>query len=318
MTTTAPRQKPQDVRLAALRRFAVGITLFNVIGISGLGFEQSWAQLLVALATAYSLELLIQVVMAWSYRTRPRFRGNGVRGLVDFLLPAHIAALSTNMLLFANDRLWIVAFAVAVMIGSKAVIRIPFGRGSRHFLNPSNVAISVTLLTFPWVGIVPPYQFTENVFGGADWALFGIIVAAGSFLNGRFTRKIPLILGWVGGFVLQALVRSWLFETSILGALLPMTGIVFLLYTFYMITDPGTTPFDPTRQVLFGGAVAAVYGLLMALHIVFGLFFALTIVCALRGFGLYLHELGIEQAMVETFARARQRAQESAVMRRLG
>jgi hypothetical protein len=39
---------------------------------------------------------------------------------------------------------------------------------------------------------------------------------------------------------------------------------------------------------MFGLAVAAVYGLLQALHVVFGLFIALFAVCALRGMGLYL------------------------------
>ena len=33
--------------------------------------------------------------------------------------------------------------------------------------------------------------------------------------------------------------------------------------------------------------MAGVYGILMALHVVFALFIALTIVCAARGVGLY-------------------------------
>jgi hypothetical protein len=65
-----------------------------------------------------------------------------------------------------------------------------------------------------------------------------------------------------------------------------MTGLAFLLYTFYMVTDPATTPSSPRGQVAFGLSVAAVYGLLMVSHVVFGLFFALTIVCSVRGLGL--------------------------------
>jgi hypothetical protein len=55
-----------------------------------------------------------------------------------------------------------------------------------------------------------------------------------------------------------------------------------------MITDPGTTPVPARGQVIFGAATAAVYGLLVSLNIVFGLFFALTIVSAGRGACLYL------------------------------
>jgi enediyne biosynthesis protein E5 len=42
------------------------------------------------------------------------------------------------------------------------------------------------------------------------------------------------------------------------------------------------------RQFAFGFAVAAVYGILQMLHVVFGLFFALVIVSAIRGASLWL------------------------------
>jgi hypothetical protein len=67
-----------------------------------------------------------------------------------------------------------------------------------------------------------------------------------------------------------------------------MTGVAFILYTFYMVTDPATTPSSTQSQVAFGLGVAAIYGLLMVGHVVFGLFFALTIVCAIRGVGIYV------------------------------
>ena len=37
-----------------------------------------------------------------------------------------------------------------------------------------------------------------------------------------------------------------------------MTGMAFLLFTFYMVTDPATTPRAPLPQFAFGVAVAAV------------------------------------------------------------
>jgi hypothetical protein len=67
-----------------------------------------------------------------------------------------------------------------------------------------------------------------------------------------------------------------------------MTGVAFLLFTFYMVTDPGTTPVAARAQVAFGAAVAAVYGVLIALHVVFGLFFALAIVSLTRGVALHV------------------------------
>jgi hypothetical protein len=62
-----------------------------------------------------------------------------------------------------------------------------------------------------------------------------------------------------------------------------MTGTVFVLFTFYMMADPGTTPVPRRSQVVFGASVALVYGLLQVAHVVFGLFFSLAMVCMARG-----------------------------------
>ena len=270
------------IRLGGLRRFAIAISILNILGHTVLGFEQSWAQPLVALATAYSLELLLEVLCCWSVGRKPAFTG-GLKNFVDFLLPAHISALAVGMLIYANDRLWVVAFGVAVAITSKLLLRMPVGDKSRHFYNPSNFGITVTLLLFTWVSISPPYHFTENLDRIGDWLLPSIIVFTGSFLNARFTRRVPLILAWVSGFVAQAAIRSVIFDTPLLPALAPMTGLPFVLYSFYMVTDPATTPFQTRSQIIFGASVAAVYGILIVAHVVFGLFFALTIVCTARG-----------------------------------
>lgn len=276
----------QEIRLAGLRRFAIAITLLNILGHTVLGFEQSWAQPLVALATGYSVELLLEGVDAWVNKHKPKFWGS-FEELVNFLLSAHITSLAVAMLLYANDRLFPVAFAVAVAIGSKAIFRVQTDKGNRHFLNPSNFGISATLILFPWIGIAPPYQFTENLYGWQDWILPAIIIVSGTFLNAKFTKKLPLIAAWVGVFALQAVLRSYVFGTPLVPALLPMTGVAFILFTYYMVSDPGTTPTKPMDQVIFGAAVAAAYGFLMASHIVFGMFFGLTIICILRGLILY-------------------------------
>jgi len=275
-----------DKRNAALCRFAISITALTIAGAVWLGFEDSWLQPVVALATAYALELVLETLDAWSAHRPARYRG-GASAFVHSLLPAHITGLSIALLLYPNSRLWAIAFATAVGIASKFLFRVPVGDGRRHFLNPSNLGISVTLLLFPWVGISPPYQFTEYVTGAADWILPAIVLAAGTMLNAKLTGKMPLILAWVAGFAAQACIRWSLFGTSLVSALLPMTGLVFVLYTNYMITDPGTSPFARRPQIVFGAAVAAAYGALVSFHVVFGMFFGLTIVTMLRGGAMY-------------------------------
>jgi Na+-translocating ferredoxin:NAD+ oxidoreductase RnfD subunit len=162
--------------------------------------------------------------------------------------------------------------------------------------------MAAVLLLMPSVGIAPPYHFTENVSGWLDWAVPAFVLCTGTFLNVRLTGKPPLIAAWLTGFVVQAAVRHALFPTSLVASLEPMTGMAFLLFTFYMVTDPGTTPVAPRAQVAFGAGVAAAYGLLMALHVVFGLFFALAIVSMTRG--VALHALAWSRALAARRVRA--------------
>jgi hypothetical protein len=290
-------EKGKDLRVAALARFATAITLFNVLGHTVFGFEQSWLQPFVGVGVAYACDLLLEAIQAWSEGRRPRYLG-GLLELVKFLLPAHITGLAVTMLIYPNERLTPVAFGATVAIASKYVFRVTVAGRKRHFFNPSNLGISATLLVFPFVGLVPPYHFTENLHRVGDWLLPAIIFASGSFLNAVFTKKVPLIAAWLTGFALQGVVRALVFDTPVAAALNPMTGLAFVLFTFYMISDPSTTPVAPRHQVAFGAGVAAVYGLLLAGHVVFTLFLALSTVCLLRGGGLWAREILARRAAV--------------------
>jgi len=277
---------PNAARLGGLRRFAIGISLLNLFGYFYLGFEQPWLQPLVALATAYGLDLALETLDARIMRRAPRYAG-GLRNLIDFLLPAHITALAVSMLLFSNDRMAPIAFGTAAAIGSKWMLRAPGRGGWKHFFNPSNFGIVLVLLLFPSVGIAPPYQFTENFVGAWHWLVPGIILLTGSFINARFSGRVPLIAAWLTAFAAQGALRVVFAGAAPLAPFVPMTGAAFLLFTMYMITDPSTTPFGRREQIAFGIATAGVYGALITTHVAFGLFFSLVTVCALRGAVLY-------------------------------
>jgi hypothetical protein len=272
-----------DPRYKALRNFAISMSIFNILGYTVLGFEQPWTWPLFALAVGYATEIVIELISAWAYRRRPEFTGNGMWGLYTFLLPTHITALACNMLLYANSRFWPIAFAVVVAVGQKAVLRAPIRGRMRHFMNPSNLGITAALLVFPWVNVAPPYHFTEEVPDVFRLMIPFIILTAGTTLNAMLTKKVPLILGWVGGFVIQALVRHFVWDVALWASLGIMTGVAFVLFTNYMITDPATTPVAGWAQFMFGASVAAVYGALMFFNVVYTLFFAVCIVCLGRG-----------------------------------
>jgi hypothetical protein len=274
----------RDPRYLALRNFALSLTIFNILGFLWLGFEQPWLWPFLAAGTAYIVELVLETLAAWAYRRPAGYRGNGLRGLVVFLLPAHITGVAFNFLVYAADQLVPILFGVTVAIGTKWVLRAKINGKVKHFMNPSNFGIVVLLVCCPMTAIVGPYHFVENISGPADVLIVLGLLTAGTILNAKLTKKMPLIMAWLGAYVLQAVIRGVLdHNISIIAALAPMTGIAFVLLTNYMITDPATSPFKTRDQIAFGAAVGVTYGVLMALHVSFAVFFAVVIVCASRG-----------------------------------
>lgn len=295
--TGPARHNPKVI--IALRRFAISITVFNIVGYLFLGFEQPWIWPFVALLTAYTTELALEWVGARVEGRAPRYAGNRFRGLMEFLFPAHITGLALNMLIYVNDRIWVMMFGVFIAVSAKWVLRAPVKGKLRHYMNPSNFGIAMILVLFPaWASIAPPYHFTEHVDHWVGWLIVAVIIVSGTILNAKLTNRMWLIFGWVSFFVLQAVVRGLLFGTSIPGALAMGTGVAFILYTNYMVTDPGTTPSKPAAQFVFGAGIAVMYGFFMVAHIAYGLFFATAAVCLIRGLFLWsLHF--VEKAKVQ-------------------
>jgi enediyne biosynthesis protein E5 len=280
-------------RLAALWYFT-GLLLAWVLGFghTALGFEQAWVHPAVAVATAVAVQILLEWADARAKNRQPRFAG-GLANFLNFLPAALIPGLALSMLLFPGEQLFPLAFAAAFAIASKVLFRAPVAPGvTQHIFNPSNIAVVATLFLFPTsIGISPPYQFTANITGWWDWGVPVFVLITGIIMHKVFTGRFPLVAAWLAGFVAQGLIRAWAFDIPPMVPLLPMTSAAFIVFTLYMIPDPATTPLDSRRQIFFGLAVAAVYGMLQAMHVVFGLFLALVIVCGLRGMLLWIQSL---------------------------
>lgn len=276
-----PRHDPKVV--TALRNFTISISVFNILGYTLLGFEQPWLWPFAALATGYVVEIALEAISARGEGRAPRYAGRGLRGLVEFLYPAHITSLAVNMLIYVNDQIWMMMFGVIVAVGTKWVLRAPMRGRMRHYMNPSNFGIVIILLLVPWASVAPPYHFTENVSGAVDWIIPAGIAVAGTVLNSKLTGRMWLIGAWLLTFALQAILRGLFFDTSIPAGLGTMTGVAFVLFTNYMITDPGTSPAKPGSQIAFGSGVAVIYGVLMVAHIAYTIFLATALVCLIRG-----------------------------------
>ncbi|HEU4713252.1 MAG TPA: hypothetical protein VFS76_16890 [Pyrinomonadaceae bacterium] len=286
----------RNMRLAALRRFAITITVLNLLGRTILGFENSWAQMFVALFAAYFTEIMLETVDALANKKAPRFKGS-FTNFVDYLLPAHISGMAVSMLLYCGDLLLPFAFASAVAIASKALLTVKVNNADRHFLNPSNTGVALTVLLFPALAPIMPWQFTESLSSNWSSAFAVIVIVFGTYMNWRYAKRMPLVLAWVAAFAIQGVLRCLVNGLPLIVGVIPITGVSFLLFTFYMITDPGATPSDKREQVIFGAATAGVYCMLVLAHIGFAFFYALFIVSFCRGIFLYFKEAPVSAAL---------------------
>jgi uncharacterized protein YjbI with pentapeptide repeats len=284
----APKKKP-DPRMG-LRTSATFATIFTILGHTVFGFEQSWAQVFVALLAGYSSAILFELVDARANDRVPEFLGGGVGKFVNFLLAVHMTSITMSFLLYVNQRLWIMALAVVIAIGSKYVLRVRINGRMRHFMNPSNFAIAVVLVAFQWTGMLP-WGYTVDLYSGWDWAIPGIIMMLGIRLNILFTGRIPTILSWLASFVLFAWMRSMIFGYPFVGQLVVLTGIPMVLFTLYMITDPQTSPGKLSSQIMFGSGIALAYSVLLAAHVQYTMFYSVAAVCMMRGAWLYVADL---------------------------
>jgi hypothetical protein len=282
-------KKVRDPR-TGLRTSATLATVFTILGHTVFGFEQPWADVVVAVATGYSCAILFEWVDARANGCMPAFLGGGIRKVVDFLLAPHMTSITLSFLLYMNRRLWIMALAVALAIGSKYLLRVRQNGHLRHFMNPSNFAIAVVLITYQWTGLLP-WTFTSDLRGAFKWIVPVIIVGLGFRLNFLSTGRLPSIAAWLGTFVTLAAVRAWLQHSPITAELVVLTGVPMVLFTFYMITDPQTSPSKLRSQILFGSGIAIAYSVLLFLTVQFTMFYSVTVICTLRGAWLLAQSL---------------------------
>ncbi|HEY6328100.1 MAG TPA: enediyne biosynthesis protein UnbU, partial [Blastocatellia bacterium] len=149
-----------------------------------------------------------------------------------------------------------------------------------------NFGIAFVLIAYQWTGSLP-WAYTVKLHGVFDLLLPIVIVILGMRLNLLFTGRLPSIAAWLGTFVLLGALRAWFQHSAVVAELVVLTGLPMVLFTFYMITDPQTSPSRLRNQIMFGAGIAFAYSVLLLLHVQYTMFYSVTVICALRGLWLY-------------------------------
>jgi enediyne biosynthesis protein E5 len=155
-----------------------------------------------------------------------------------------ITGFSLSLLLRA-DEAWLHALAGVIAIGSKFVLR----HDGKHIFNPAGFAIVVLLLTSNGVWISPG-QWGSFIWFAALLTFFAILVL-------HAARRSDIAIFFFASHAALLLARAlWLGDPLEIPLHQLQSGSL-LIFTFFMISDPKTSPDSRLGRFLFAFAVAA-------------------------------------------------------------
>ena len=254
-----PAVNPAGFRSAVARFFSIEnrylppifITLILLVGQVSFGVLESFSRTLLAIGTAMAFELALTWLV---YRKLP------------VLASAYITGISVGILL-RSPEFWPYALTSAIAITSKYVIR---WRG-RHLWNPSNFAICAMLL------LAPEFIATLSIqWGNTIWPML-VVWVLGAFITWR-VKRFHITATYVGSFIVLAGVRTLITGHPFLAEVAPITGPMYQLFIFFMITDPKTTVKSKRGQCVVAFLVAVAEMVFRLAQIVNAPYFALTVV----------------------------------------
>lgn len=209
------------------------ITLILVLGEAFYGILGGYERLAITLGVCVVTELVLSYLM---------------RGHVASLQSAYVTGLSLSLLLKPQaGLLWPFALGAFLAIASKYVLTL---RG-RHLWNPSNFAISLLLVLAPSRIALLSHQWGNHLATNAVIWGFGLLIASR-------VKVLHVTLTYVVSYLVLAALRSALVGTPVLAELAPITGPMYQLFIFFMVTDPRTTVHTKRGRIIVVAIVALV------------------------------------------------------------
>jgi len=227
------------------------ITCILLAGHLSFGILESYEKTLLAIGVSILAELVLGRTF---YRKWPN------------LASAYITGISVGILI-RSPAFWPYALCSAISITSKYVLRVK----GRHLWNPSNFGISVMLFLAG-----DSVASLSIQWGNYLWPML-VIWVLGSIIIWRL-RRFHITATYVISFILFAFLRSWMTGSPWQSEIAPITGPMYQLFIFFMITDPRTTVRSRTGQCVVVFLVALLEMVLRLYQNVYAPYYALFIV----------------------------------------
>jgi Na+-translocating ferredoxin:NAD+ oxidoreductase RnfD subunit len=173
---------------------------------------------------------------------------------------AILTALIVAMVLSAHERWYVPAITSAVAVISKYVLR----TRSANIFNPAALGIVLTYFVFStaqsWWGALPDVATPAIV----------MLVATGIFITDR-VNKMPMVLAFLGAYYALFTATAFLGDPRAVAEIYRTPDLqAVLFFSFFVLTDPPTSPTRYRDQVRCGVLVAvtsyAVFELLGAVY----------------------------------------------------
>jgi Na+-transporting NADH:ubiquinone oxidoreductase subunit NqrB len=201
-----------------------------VYGMGWLDFDITLPRVALLLATVLAAQLFCDRLVAG-----PPFRLSGRSAL--------ISGLSLCLLLRTN-RPELAVLAAVITIASKSLVRV---RG-KHVFNPTNGGIVAMLLLTDQVWVSP------GQWGAA--AVFAFLIACAGMLVVHRSARSDVTYAFIAFYCALLFGRSLSLGEPLTIPLHRLQSGALLLFTFFMISDPKTTPDSRMGRVLFAALVA--------------------------------------------------------------
>ncbi|MGA5691464.1 RnfABCDGE type electron transport complex subunit D [Cytobacillus pseudoceanisediminis] len=225
----------------------VFLASYFIAGQIYLGFFQTWDAVILSVTTTTITEfLLVRIIYKkWKFPLSAIITGTGIS------------------LLLSSHELWPYVLTSFLAIFLKFTVRFQGG----HVFNPNNLALVIMLFFLPQYAVSTPKQWTNGFVIMLFILLLGLIV---SYSANRLDTAVAFLVG----FFVFSLVRHYFFGEPLLFAMGPLMGASLQLFTFYMITDPKTTPGSRKARIIFAVLIALVDSVLRTLSITNSQFYA--------------------------------------------
>jgi enediyne biosynthesis protein E5 len=249
--TAAGKEKPGWMKLDNRFLPPLLITCILLVGHLSFGMLESYQKTILAIAAAIVAEMVLSRIFV---------------GKWPHLASAYITGISVGILI-RSPAFWPYALCSVISITSKYVLRIK----GRHIWNPSNFGICVMLFL--------AYETVASL--SIQWGNYLlpmlVIWALGSVIIWRL-KRFHITATYVLSFVAFAFIRSAITGHPWQAEIAPITGPMYQLFIFFMITDPKTTVHSKLGQCIVAFTVAFMESVLRLCQVVHAPYYSLFLV----------------------------------------